>query len=156
MKIKSFRRRSLKRDIDCLIKLYTAGQSVVDPEEVIQSPINKVAFLSEKKGVVYKKSPNSLNEVGMTALYYTLLDYCVRNEVNAVSVEEVIKENGLWGKVFNMNRNLTIQALHLLTNHEQHPIVFTRTNNLDTIKVPEVNPITFLQDEYSRKVNVHS
>ncbi|MFD1020956.1 DUF4007 family protein [Thalassobacillus hwangdonensis] len=153
---KKISHKSLKRDIDCLIKLYTAGEDAQDPEEVIQSPINKISLLSEKNGNVYKKTPNSIGEVGIIALYYTLLVYCSQKETYTVSVEELINQHGLWGRVYNMNRNLIIQALHQLTSHAQYPILFTRTNNLDTVKIPEIEPISFLESEYSRKVKVYS
>ncbi|KGX91860.1 DUF4007 family protein [Pontibacillus marinus] len=148
--------KSLKRDIDCLIKLYTAGQTANDPEEVIQSPLNKLNVMSEKNGMIFKKTPNSIEEIGLSALYFSLLDYCSKNSVEMVSVDEIIYQDGLWGNVFNMNRNLIIQALHQLTNHPLHPITFTRTNNLDTVRVPKVDPLEYLKDEYSRKVYVQS
>ncbi|MEC3884847.1 DUF4007 family protein [Halobacillus sp. HZG1] len=153
---KKISHKSLKRDIDCLIKLYTSGENAQDPEEIIQSPINKVSLLSERNGVVYKKAPKSIEYLGLIALYYTLLDYCQKNDTFTVSVEEIINREGLWGKVFNMNRNLTIEALHLLTSHKRHPIIFTRTNNLDTVQIPQNDPTSFLEEEYKRKVHTHS
>src|SRR5690606_31261237 len=73
---KSVSERSLKRDIDCLIRFYTAGQNNEDPEEVIQSPINKVQLVHEKKGLVSKLN-GEVNNIGLTALLYILLDHKV-------------------------------------------------------------------------------
>ncbi|MDF0728437.1 DUF4007 family protein [Cytobacillus sp. S13-E01] len=149
--VKSVSEKSLKRDVDCLIKLYTAGQSTDDPEEVIQSPINKVKLLNEKKGNVYKLS-GDIESIGTIALMYVLLDYKSTEEVDTISVEEISYKAGLWGKIFNMNRTNTINALNLLTKHPKFPITFSRTNNLDTIKLPNVTAYDYLKYELNKKV----
>ncbi|MFC5772829.1 DUF4007 family protein [Ectobacillus antri] len=144
---------SLKRDIECLIKLYTSGQGIEDPEEVIQSPLNKLSILEERKGIVYKKALAS-NNIGKTALLYILLDHKQKNEIDTVSVDELVSEKGLWGKVFNMSRANIVNALNELVTHQKYPIRFVRTNNLDLIRIPEVNSLDFLREEYTRKVEV--
>ena len=150
---KSFSAGSLKRDIECLIKLYTAGQSNTDPEEVIQSPLNKLCIVEERKGVVYKRNL-VFNAVGTTALLYVLLDYRAQHNLDTVAVDELALEIGLWGKIFNMSRANIVNALNELATHYRYPIHFVRTNNLDLIRIPEVDPIEFLQEEYARKVEV--
>lgn len=149
--VKTVSEKSLKRDIDCLIKLYTAGNNNEDPEEVIQSPLYRLNLLKESKGIIYKVNGDS-DTIGITALQYVLLHYKELNEVDAVSVEEIIHNDGLWGKIFNMNRPSIINALENLTNHPKYPLKFTRTNNLDTIRIPNVTSMEFLRDEYARKV----
>lgn len=150
---KPFSNNSLKKDIDCLIKLYTAGQSNIDPEEVIQSPLSKLAILEEKKGIVYKRNL-SISKVGLTALMYVLLDYKLVKNIDTVSVDELVIQPGLWGKVFNMNRTTIVNALTELSMHDTHPIYFVRTNNLDLIRIPNVDSLEFLKEEYSRKVEI--
>ncbi|MBT2679272.1 DUF4007 family protein [Bacillus sp. ISL-35] len=150
---KSVSEKSLKRDIDCLINFYTAGQSADDPEEVIQSPINKVNLLDEKKGNIYKLT-GDIESVGTIALMYVLLDFKEREQTNSITVEEISNKIGLWGNVFNMNRSSVIDALNKLTKHPVYPISFSRTNNLDTIKLPNVTPIDFLKYEYKKKVEI--
>ena len=136
--------RSLKRDIDCLIRLYIAGNNNEDPEEVIQSPIYRLDLLRESKGTVYKI--NGVPEkIGYTALMYVLLKYREVIEVDTISVEEIINKEGLWGKTFNMPRATVINALEYLTNHPLYPLKFTRTNNLDTIRIPYIDPIELFE-----------
>ncbi|MHC8520850.1 DUF4007 family protein [Rossellomorea sp. H39__3] len=147
---KKFSERSLKRDVDCMVKLYTAGQSVIDPEEVIQSPINKTGLIKETKGMVIKKQP-SIADIGESALYYTLAKYAELHEINNVSVEEITTNKGLWGKVFNLSRPTIVKALELLTYHPKYPLQFTRTNNLDTVRLPGVSSLELLEFEYKRK-----
>lgn len=142
--------RSLKRDIDCLIKLYTAGQSVIDPEEVIQSPINKIDIIKENKGVIIKKSP-AIDKIGESALYYTLIKYSELHGIDNVSVEEIALNKGLWGKVFNLSRPTIVSVLEKLSYHPKYPLKFTRTNNLDTVRIPSVSSLELLEFEYKRK-----
>ncbi|AMQ20895.1 DUF4007 family protein [Geobacillus sp. JS12] len=143
--------KSLKRDIECLLKLYTAGQSTFDPEEVIHSPIQKIGLIEEHNNIIYKKIPD-IKDIGITALMYSLLDYKAKKGIDTVSVDEIVNEKGLWGKVFNMDRSSVVNALELLVNRPLYHISFTRTNNLDTVKLPDVSPIEYLQFEYARKV----
>jgi hypothetical protein len=150
---KPFSDKSLKKDIDCLIKLYTSGQSNIDPEEVIQSPISKLGILDERKGIVYKQNL-LIAHVGHTALMFVLLDYQLNHKINSVSVDDLVNQPGLWGKVFNMNRATIVNALTELSMSNDNPIQFVRTNNLDLIRIPNIDPLEFLQKEYSRKVEV--
>ncbi|WP_374148829.1 DUF4007 family protein [Priestia megaterium] len=150
---KPFSNNSLKKDIDCLIKLYTAGQSNMDPEEVIQSPLSKLSILEEKKGIIYKRNL-SISKVGLTALMYVLLDYRAKENIDTVSVDELVNQPSLWGKVFNMNRTTIVNALTELSMRDKDPVYFVRTNNLDLIRIPNVDSLEFLKEEYSRKVEI--
>lgn len=150
---KNVSEQSLKRDIDCLIKLYTAGQSTNDPEEVIQSPLNKIKLVVEEKGIIYKKN-TSLADIGLGALMFVLLDYKQRNGISNISVDDLVSEKTLWGKVFNMKRSSIVNALNELTNHSIYQINFIRTNNLDLIRIPDVTPLEFLKQEFNRKIGV--
>ncbi|PGL72613.1 DUF4007 family protein [Bacillus sp. AFS055030] len=139
--------KSLKKDIDCLIQLYTKDMNEFDPEDVIYSPFKKLNLLSEHKKVVRKSSPEIKN-IGFTALYYVLLNYVHSHEINTLSIDEIISKKFLWGRVFNLSRGEIIEALNHLTVHKKYPIQFVRTNNLDSIKLPVISPIEFLKEEY--------
>ncbi|NOU99525.1 DUF4007 family protein [Paenibacillus planticolens] len=142
---------SLKRDIDCLILLYTSGSKKdSDPEEVIQSPIQQLQLLSEREGIIYKNSP-TIEEIGLPALMYCLLDYGKINNIDSLSVEQIQHLPGLWGRVFNFKRNNIVSALELLTQHPKYPIRFVRTNRIDTIRWPEITPLEYLKNEYASK-----
>ncbi|MEH7073820.1 DUF4007 family protein [Neobacillus drentensis] len=150
---KPFSNNSLKKDIDCLIKLYTSGQSNVDPEEVIQSPLSKLGILEDRKGIIYKQNL-TISQIGLTALMYVLLDHKNTHKIETVSVESIVVDPGLWGKVFNMSRASIVNALTELSLMSESPIHFVRTNNLDLIRIPNIDPIDFLRKEYSRKAEV--
>jgi hypothetical protein len=153
---KSVSENSIKKDIDCLLRLYTTGENVDDPEDVIQSPLYKIGLLNEDYGVIQKR-PRSYHDIGLGALYFVLLKYAIENNRYSIAIEEFSSENGLWGKIFNMSRVAIVEALEVLTKHKIAPIIFTRTNNLDTIRVPTVDPIYILEETYkSNRVGVLS
>jgi hypothetical protein len=140
---------SIKRDIDCLVRLYCDKGKADDPEEVIQSPLSVIGLLLEEKSIITKKNLK-YTDIGLAALMYTLLAFQERFEVNQLSVEEIQKKDFLWGKVFHLPRNEIIKALDALANHPYSPITFDRTNRLDTVRLPEIDRLVFLEEEYRR------
>lgn len=140
---------SLKKDVDCLVRLYTSGQDKNDPEEVIHSPISKINLLSESDGYIFKRTPK-LSDIGLVALMYVLLEYCNRHNISTITVDEIEHKNNLWGKTFNLNRSLIVNALERLMKHKKYPIKFIRTNKLDDVQIPNVTALEFLEYEYIR------
>ncbi|WP_332696966.1 DUF4007 family protein [Halalkalibacter lacteus] len=144
--------KSLKRDIDCLVQLYTKQAGEDDPEDFIFSPFNKLRLLKEEPSEeghenVRKVTP-TVDDIGFIALYYVLLSYGEENDVSLISLDEITSESFLLGKVFNLSRNNIIEALNKLTNHKQFPLEYVRTNNLDNIRLPRVSPFDYLCHEY--------
>lgn len=142
---------SLKRDIDCLIKLYTSGGSAADPEEVILSPLYKLNLLEERNGVIYKKEAK-MDEGNLLLVGYTLLKYMQVRNLNAISIDDLVHKEELIGKLFNMKRSSIVNLISTWTEHAEFPAVFTRTNNLDTLRLPEVSPEEFIYYEHEGKV----
>lgn len=143
---------STNKDIDCLIQLYSKEANENDPEDFIFSPFTKLNLVKEepsedKTENIRKVSPD-LEQVGLIALYYCLLRYAADNKVSMVSLDEIINEDYLWGKVFHLSRNKIIEALNKLTNHEYFPIEYVRTNNLDNVMVSNIEPINYLRHEF--------
>ncbi|MFB5089181.1 DUF4007 family protein [Psychrobacillus sp. PGGUH221] len=142
---------SLKRDIDCLVKLYTTGGSSSDPEEVILSPLYKLHLLEERNGMFYKKEAK-LDSENLLLIGYTLLKYKEKNNNLTISLDDMVHKEGLLGKVFNLKRSTIVSLVNEWTEHPEFPAIFTRTNNLDTLRLPDVNPYEFINYEYERKV----
>lgn len=143
---------SLKKDIDCLLRMYTLKDESHDPEEIIESPMSRLNLLSQT-GEVYQREKGSHQLIGLPALYYVLLDYCREKEQYEISLEEIMT-SPLWGNIFQFERSESIEVLEKLSVHEKYPIRFTRTNELNIIHVPRVEPEMFLQQEYERTVKV--
>ena len=142
---------SLKRDIDCLIKLYTTGGSNSDPEEVILSPLYKLQLLEERNGTIYKREPN-FNQDNLLLVGYTLLKYKERYQTSSISLDDMVHKEELLGKVFNLKRSTIVSLLSEWTEHQEYPATFTRTNNLDMLRLPDISPYEFISYEYNRKV----
>lgn len=141
---------SLKRDIDCLIKLYTTGGSNSDPEEVILSPLYKLHLLEERNGTIYKREP-IFNKDNLLLVGYTLLKYKENYKTSSISLDDMVHKEELIGKVFNLKRSTIVSLISEWTEHPEYPATFTRTNNLDMVRLPEISPYEFINYEYNRK-----
>jgi len=146
--------KSLKRDLDCMLRLYVRDERVKDPEDVTQSPLGKLRLLSisEESSSIFIKNHQSYKEIGTTALMYVLLKYGELNETDNVSLEEIESKPNLWGKLYHLQRSEIINALEELSEHLNYPIHFQRTNRLNTIQLPNISAIEYLRYEYSRKI----
>lgn len=124
---------SLKRDVDCLIQLYTEKEfRNQTPEDVIKSPFESLGLVHQTIGTHFIKSEAQYDFI-VNVLYITLLKYSEKHNINEVSLNELVNGEELWGKVFNLNRDSIIEYLEGVQKH--YPIVFTRTNRLDMIRL---------------------
>nr|WP_054637869.1 DUF4007 family protein [Thalassobacillus sp. C254] len=71
MKTKKVSSNSIKRDIDCLIKCYTAAEAQ-DPEDIMVSPFSALKLIEINDGIITKLEAKYEN-IGDTALLYILL-----------------------------------------------------------------------------------
>lgn len=143
---------SLKRDVDTLVRMYTAGEDNEDPEEVTLSPLANLQVMTEKNGIVYKEEA-IIPKQDEIFLMYVLLDYSQRKEQYVLNIDDLLQETGLFGNIYNWSRANILRMLNDWTYEDEFKIVFTRTNNLDVIRVPEVDPIDFLETQYKNKEN---
>lgn len=147
--------KSLKKDIECLIQFYTANENYEDPEDTIYSPFAKLNLISESdtNGVKYiHKSKPSISDIGIIALMYVLLDYRDKNEIAMITVENILIEKNLWGRIFNFDKETILEALNMLSLAKYFPITFSRTNNLDTIILPNISANEYLKSIYREEV----
>ncbi|RCW63392.1 DUF4007 family protein [Saliterribacillus persicus] len=149
-------KKSLKRDIDCLVQLYTKEPNEDDPEDFTFSPFTKLNIMKENatengQEVVHKIQPD-IEDIGLISLYYILLKYSEENETSLISLDEIVQDKYLWGNLFNLSRNRIIDVLNLLANHKKFPLEYVRTNNLDNVRLPQIKPIEFLSYEYEVEI----
>lgn len=141
---------SLKRDIDCLVNMYISGGDSDDPEEVTLSPLYRLGLVREQYNTIYKEElvlPE--DHESRLFLLYVLLDYAQKHEQEEISIEEILNEPGLLGRVFNLTRSTILQLLSEWEESE-YDIVFRRTNNLDVVRVPSIDPNEFLKEQYEK------
>ncbi|WP_174733161.1 DUF4007 family protein [Mesobacillus harenae] len=143
--------RSLNRDIDVLVQLYSKEANESDPEDTIFSPFTALYLMKEersgeKSDTIRKSSMHYENE-DLTAFYYTLIRYAQQEKVEYVQLDEIMSHERLWGKVFNLSKTEAIDILNNLTSHERYPIEYVRTNNLDNVKIPQITELQFLDSQ---------
>ncbi|MER2000765.1 MAG: DUF4007 family protein [Lysinibacillus sp.] len=142
---------TIKRDVDCLIQLYTLKEyKNQTPEDVIKSPFEAIGLIQETSGQNYLKT--SMNFKGNTGvLYVTLLLYFEKYSVTEISLSELLNGEELWGRVFNLSRDSIIDYIDEI--QQKYPIKFTRTNRLDVIRLEEnIKWLEALQEVYENEV----
>lgn len=142
---------SLKRDIDCLMQLYIAKEySNQTPEDVIKSPFESLGLVHQTRDTYFVKSETQYNLIA-GILYITLLKYSEKHNIKEVSLNDLINGEELWGKVFNLNRNTIIEYLEEM--QKCYPVIFTRTNRLDVIRLDtEISWLDEMKVAYENEV----
>ena len=124
---------TLKKDIDCLIHLYTLKEyKHQTPEDVIKSPFEVLGLIQETTGTNYIKSVIDFKQC-TSVLYITLVKYLKKHKLKEVSLNDLLNGEELWGKVFNLNRDMILNYIEDI--QERYPIKFTRTNRLDVVRL---------------------
>ena len=141
---------SLKRDVDCLVRMYTSGEDEDDPEEVTLSPLANLNIMRSYSEVVIKEEGQFLPQ-DEDFLMYVLLEHCQRSGQYELSMEEIVNAPALLGRTYNLSKNYIFRILTKCSQQEMNRIVFTRTNNLDMVRVPKQDPLQFLESMYAKK-----
>ena len=151
--------KSLKKDIDCLVQLYTKAPDEADPESVTFSPLHKIGLIEEKVNfdsrLLLKRMTPKPDQIGSEALFYTLNDYAYQNDRELISVDEIVSEPGLWGKVYHLNRDDVFYVLNKMVNEGFYKIEYVRTNKLDNVKLIPVKPEELLKTLIVREGGVY-
>ncbi|WP_339213950.1 DUF4007 family protein [Solibacillus sp. FSL W8-0372] len=141
--------KSLDRDIDVLIQLYTKEADENDPEDSIFSPFTLLHLIKEErsgdKSELIRKNEVNYDTTNLTAFYYLLLRYSQNEKVELIQLDEIMSNDTLWGKVFNISKSEAIDILNKLATDEKYPLEYVRTSNLDNVKIPQITELEFLE-----------
>lgn len=129
---------SISRDVDCLLRMYSLDDEPDDPEEVISSPFSKLHLIKQRGGIWHKNEIKIPND-NVLFVKYALCSYAEKNEQYEINLEDILNKAGLLGKIYNMNSSTIVQSLTRLEHDPFYKIEFTRTNNLDVIKLPKIS-----------------
>lgn len=142
---------SLKRDIDCLFLTYLIKDfENATPEDVIKSPFEELGLIVQTLRTSYTKMP-IVEYKNYNLLFASLLLYVQKHNINEISVDDLVNAPELWGKVFNLNRSTIVEAIEEM--QKQFPIIFTRTNRLDIVRIKEpINPMAYIKVFYEKEV----
>jgi hypothetical protein len=136
---------SFKKDLLCFLQMYTAEENRLDPEDSIFSPFSKLKLIKETSLSVVKRHV-SYDSIGINALLFSLIEQMRKRKVITLSIEQIIEEEGYWGKVFLLDRVNVIKALNEAKVLYKDVIIFDQTSKLDTITVKEnVDIYKFIQ-----------
>lgn len=142
---------TLKRDLDCLKQMYTVSVGHNDdPEDVVASPLSGLGMLLESKEYFVKHFPED-RPFELDALYFALLRYCEINQVDSVTLEELLVKPLLWGKLFHLSSNRILEAMELLQAGVDYPVRLIRTNQLNVLNIDVEDSIAFLDKAYKWK-----
>lgn len=136
---------SIRRDVDCILKMYTAVKEPDDPEEIINSPFSKLNLIKERNEFWYKSEIDIPNN-NILFIKYALCKYSEDQNQYTMSLDDIVYEKKLLGKVYNMTTSQILDALIRLENDQFYRIEFTRTNNLDTVKLPKISVNELLEN----------
>lgn len=142
---------SLKRDIDCLFLTYLIKNfENATPEDVIKSPFEELGLIVQTLRTSYTKMP-IVESKNYNLLFASLLLYVQKHNINEISVDDLVNAPELWGKVFNLNRSTIVEAIEEM--QKQFPIIFTRTNRLDIVRIKEpIDPMAYIKVFYEKEV----
>ncbi|MCM3364227.1 DUF4007 family protein [Niallia sp. Sow4_A1] len=142
---------SLKRDIDCLFLTYLMKNfENATPEDVIKSPFEELGLIVQTLRTSYTKMP-LVDAKNYQLLFASLLIYTQKHDVYEISIDDLVNAPELWGKVYNLNRSSIVETIEEM--QKQFPIIFTRTNRLDIVRIKEqIDPITYIQAFYEEEV----
>ena len=138
---------SIKKDILCLIQMYTQKPDPEDPEDTLFSPFYRLKLITNKEHSIVKNIPN-IEDIGLGALSYCINDYCIKNQVRSLTIEDIITKEGLWGKIFNLNKIKSVDAINQIINKKLLKLNFSRTADLDTIILEHSNQEELLDKIY--------
>lgn len=146
---------TLRKDLDCLIQVYTNSENLDDPEDTVYSPLASLGILTTSTNedlIIIQKNEMSIDSVGEGALMYSLLRYLEDSGTTNTSIDDLLTKENLWGRVFNMNKQAIYEALNTLSLNSDNKLTFTRTNNLDTVNCDYGDPISYLDNFYRKKI----
>lgn len=142
---------SLKKDLECLKQVYTIHSQASDnPEEVVVSPLSCLNLLYETKDLFVKRNPG-LARIDIDALYFNLLLYCNKRDVNSVTLDELFIKPLLWGKIYHLTSSEILEALEIIQADPCYPVRFIRTNQIYSLNIEVEDAYVFLRKAYERK-----
>lgn len=135
---------TLKRDIDCLVSTYTMIKGE-DPEDVIYSEFSDIKYMI-KEDDIFKKRAFKHNEINHNLVLYMILKN--ENEHISITLDNLLFNPMLPGKIFCISKYDMVKILNSLEKKYEGRIVFTRTNNLNSLEITGITVQEVLERMY--------
>ncbi len=121
--------RSLKDDISALVNMYFHDNGEeIDPEDKKVSPFAMLGLIRKSKNRYFKTQPGMGNLDKMVILYL-IENYFELSKDNSISIDNLLNEPNLPGRVLNLNRVMLNDYLDSLDKY----LTVNRTAGLDTV-----------------------
>ncbi|MDG5472074.1 DUF4007 family protein [Jeotgalibacillus sp. ET6] len=142
---------SQRRDIDCLIATYLPKNfKDATPEDVIRSPFEELGLLAQTIKTNYTKM--TISNFSLNLIYTVLLIYMEKHDKNELSINELVYSPELLGRVFQFSQSEIVEIVENLVK-EGFPVVFTRTNRLDIVRIQnKYTSIDFINKSFAEEV----
>lgn len=140
----TFSEKSLKNDVDVLLKMYSKHKEKSDPEDKNSSPFSQLALVKKIEGRYLKNHPPKKYFSEMIVLYELSLRLGIMENI---SIEEIVTgEKGL-AKIYNLSMVMVNDYLDRLDAAGY--IRVDRTAGLDMIyQTKELNPMKIIEEYY--------
>ena len=127
--------RSIRDDCTAIISMYSnSKEENTDPEDKKVSPFAALGLLKQN-GMNFSKEQPLQTLVDPLIVLYIIRDKLI--EENALSIDEIVEDKNMPGKLLNLSRVLCNEHLDQLANREY--IVVNRTAGLDMIYPQLIN-----------------
>lgn len=146
--------RSLKRDLDCLVKTYAVSDKGSTPEDLIECPLSRLGLLNKVSAKRYRLERLRVERLHPLVLLYVLVD---RQQTwrpsRQVGLNEVLRESMNAGRVFNLTTTMLVELLAELKKLvPTWRVQFVRTAGLDQLTLPECTPDEVLARYYENYI----
>lgn len=130
-KLEEISERSLSDDVSCLFQMYTRDVPVdYDPEEKKISPFIRLSLL-KREGNKYRKNQPDREAIDRLLILVVLLDFFEREEVDSVSIDELMKAYNGPAHIFHLKRYRLVEYLDQLAAEQN--ITVNHTAGLDMV-----------------------
>lgn len=152
---------SLNRDFECFVRTYLSFEGT--PEDILVCPLgnlglmelvedkSQTVFGSLKKNRLYRFKKPELKGLDPLIIGWALIRWQREYKQCAfqVSFNETLRDHNSPGRLFNLSASLLIEVINRL--NEQHPDLacrIIRSNNLDLIELPKLEPEQYILRYY--------
>jgi Protein of unknown function (DUF4007) len=108
---------SIKKDVDCLLRMYStkAGSKRSTWEDQLDSPFRQMGFINPSPGKsgAFRFKPLGTDSVPPVAIAYACLEYAARVQGNAkvISLSRLVMDSGSPGKVLRVTQDEIVSAI---------------------------------------------
>ncbi len=135
---------SVIADCEAILQMYAKERNIdVNPEEKKKSPFLPLKLIRSEGGK-YRKIQPQKNQLDKLVVWYGIVKSI--NDVNSVSLDDLVSKAGMIGKSLNMKRVMLSEYIDLIA--ESGKITVNKTAGLDMVYVEKKQSLEQILEEY--------